>query len=87
MTLDKAVRFEAINQLRDIRLHTREPLRQLRQRQRLARVGKRFQGDQLRERQPDRAEFRFDLTFRGMGRTQDRREIHRKTLARNSIHV
>ena len=68
---DQPVGFQSIDELRDIRLHAREALGQLGQRQRLVRIGQRLQRQQLGERQPNPVELGLDLILRGVRGVED----------------
>jgi len=72
---DQAVRFEAVHQLRHVRFDARQPIGELTERQRVARLDQLMQGRQLRERQTNLAQPGIHATLEDPGRAQDRKEL------------
>lgn len=60
---DKAIRFQPIDELRDVRLDTREPVRELPERQLASGSDESIERRQLRQREPRRSETRVDVVF------------------------
>ena len=67
---DEAVGLEPIDELRDVRLHAREPIRELPEREGAAGFGEPPKRGELREREAHFAEPRFDATLEGAGGVQ-----------------
>ena len=71
---DETVAFKAIHQLRHVRLHARETIGELTERQRIARKRQLAEGRQLRDRESDLGESRLQACFEHAGGVEHREQ-------------